>query len=479
MSLEVLAWGVLNKGQHSDQLTIKLNSLLGAAFTRDVRAVPLLLEALRGTNAMLRTVAIKLATSYGDGPLQLELGRLLREEKVWYVRLEVIQAIGALRCLFLRETLKEIVGNPKTLTEEKAAAIVALVRMYDAIGPEELKKLIQSNRAGLRQLACELVSHLDLHAYAHDITALLSDSSPDVRMEALYTLGLLKVVLTKEQLEPLLHDSSPQVAITAAWYATLRGMREGPQTFSRFLGGAHPEWRWLAAAALSVAGKNGMPLAIQEMQENADPYVRANLAIGCIGQRESVEKACDVLFTAFFSEKQALWMWNQYPLFRCLTPSNLSHVGQIPNYPKVIDQMTRLDILTILSIMRAPKAQEAVRGFLKNDAWGVAGAASATLLEEGDEEALSLVRALLEEKDQKIRVQAALILALLGSDPAAVKVLQEAYPHLDREMRVHVLEALGHIGDPASIPFLIDILKEPFQMLRVVAASALIQCLYH
>jgi len=34
-------------------------------------------------------------------------------------------------------------------------------------------------------------------------------------------------------------------------------------------------------------------------------------------------------------------------------------------------------------------------------------------------------------------------------------------------MKVHILEALAHIGDPSSIPFLLDILKEPFQVLRV------------
>ena len=48
---------------------------------------------------------------------------------------------------------------------------------------------------------------------------------------------------------------------------------------------------------------------------------------------------------------------------------------------------------------------------------------------------------------------------------------------MEREMKIHVLEAIGHIGDRESIPFLIQILKEPFQVLRVVAASALIQCL--
>ena len=477
--LESLAWGVLHQSRHSDQLTIQLNALLGAAFTHDARAVSLLLEALRGTNAMLRTVAIKLAAGYGDGELQQELARLLKEEKVWYVRIEAIRAIGALKCLFLKEPLKEIIANPKTLTEEKAAAIIAYVNLYDGVGPQELKTLIQSPRAGLRQLACELVAHFNLTTDVEALFPLLSDTSSDVRMQVLYTAGLLKTRLAPEQLKPLLNDPFPPVAITAAWVATLQNMEEGPQTFSRFLQSPNLEWRWLAAGALSVAGKYGLPLAVQEMIANVDPYVRANLAIGCIGQRCRAQQACETLFTTFSKEKNTLWMWREDILFRYLTPSLLSHIGQIPNYPKVIDQMTRLEVLAILSILQPSEAQEVAKGFLKNEAWGVTGAASALLLQEGDEEALNLVRGLLEEEDQKIRVQAALILALLGGDPSAVKVLQEAYPHLDREMKVHILEALGHIGDAQSIAFLMEVLKEPFQLLRVVAASALIQCLYH
>jgi HEAT repeat protein len=479
MSLEVVAWGVLNKGEHSQQMTIRLNSLLGAAFTHDVRALPLLINELRGSNAMLRTVAVKLTAMYGDGPLQTELIRMLKEEKVWYVRLEVIRAIGALRMTHLREDLKEIIGNPKTLAEEKAAAILALVSMYDSIGPGELKGMIQSNRAGLRQLACQLVAHLDLKGYISELKPLLQDSSPDVRQEAVYTLGLLNASIEFKDIEPLLQDLSPHVAITAGWLALVKNWDEGKAVLKKWLYDTHADLRWLAAAALSVTGKAGIEMAVEEVKGHYDPYVRANLAFGLIGQRREVKFACDSLYSAFFSEKNTLWMWNDQVPFRCLCPSVVSHIAQIPNYPHVVDQLTRLEILSVLSVMRHPKAQEAVKGYLKNESWGVSGTAAATLLEEGDEEALNLVRGLLDEPDQKVRVQAALILGLFGSDTAAVKVLQEAYGKVDREMKVYILEALGRIGDPESIPFLIDVLKEPFQMLRVVAASALIQSLYH
>ena len=174
-------------------------------------------------------------------------------------------------------------------------------------------------------------------------------------------------------------------------------------------------------------------------------------------------------------------MWqNRYnPLFRSLTPSKVRHVEQVPQYPIVIDQMVQIDLLSILCTLQYSKAQEAVKSFLQSHSWGVSAAAAATILTEGDEQAFELVRSLLGDPEEKIRVQAAMMLAMFASDRAAVKVLQAAFPTVDREMKIHILEAVGHIGDPESIPFLLQILSEPFQVLRVVAASALIQCLYH
>jgi HEAT repeat protein len=484
--LEILAWGVLNKGESSAQLNIRLNSMLGAAFTRDAKAIPIILGQLRASNALLRSIAVKLAIAFGDAPLKDEIARLLKEEKVWYVRLEVIQAVGLLRLHELKAELKEIIGNPRTLVEEKASAIVALVSMYDHIEREELLSLVQSDRAGLRQLAVGVITHLNMTEELDLLLPLLRDASSDVRISAMNTLALMRaekigLVSVSELLEENLNNTSPEVAITASYVLLLLNEREGSRHLSKWLNSENPEWRRLASAALSVSGKYGLKLALKEFRETTDPYVKINLAIGLLGQRIQVKMACDTIHKVFSQEKNTLWMWDSRsnPLFRSLAPSRVKHIEHIPHYPAVIDQLVRLDLLSILSIVRYPNAQMAVREFLQTRAWGVTGAAAATLLQEGDEEDLAAVRELLSDPDEKIRVQAAMILAIVGSDPSAVKILQEAYPHVDREMKVHILEALAHIGDPSSIPFLLNILKEPFQVLRVVSASALIQCLYH
>jgi hypothetical protein len=237
----------------------------------------------------------------------------------------------------------------------------------------------------------------------------------------------------------------------------------------------------LASAAIASTGKKGIALCHKLLQEVKDPYMQVNFALSLIGLRAHTQLACDKIYAILSQEQKELWMWDNQmnALFRTLSPSRITHVEQIPHYPYVIDQLVKLDLLSVLSVMRYPKALEAVKGFLKHQTSGVTSTAAATLIEEGNEECLTLVEKLLTDPDEKIRIQAAFILALLGGDPAAVKVLQASYAHADRETKLHILEAVGRVGHPDSIPFLVEILKEPFQVQRLVAASALIQCLYH
>ncbi len=483
---EYLAWGVLDKGENSPLLLIRLYSLLGAAFTQDARALPILLKEMRGSNAFLRSLAVKLSVNYGDEPLQEELLRLLKEEKVWFVRLEVIQAVGALRIKQARSYLQDVITQGKTLAEEKAAAIIALVSMYDTVSKEELSKLLTSNRAGLRHLGSEIMAHLDLREGIEDLIPLLQDDSLDVRISAMNTLGLLQIKEIKNKstffyIQKNLENANSSISITAAWLSIILGFEEGKHVLRDWMQKEHLEARRLASAAIAASGSFGVKLALDQIRQETDPYSRANLAIGLIGQRQEVEYSSHVLFQFFQSSGQDLWMWDSAvsPLFRSLAPSKVRHVDQIPRYPQVVDQLTKLEILSILSIVKYPKALEAVKKFLKTQESGVASSAAQTLLQEGDESSFALVRQLLEDPDEEIRIQAAFILAMFGGDPTAIKVLVESYPKADKEMKIHILEAVGHIGDPATIPFLTDILKEPFQGLRVVAAAALIQCLYH
>lgn len=478
--LETMAWSVLHKGTKSAQLNVRLSALLGSAFTNDAKAIPLLMQELRGSNAFIRSVAAKLCAFYPDAPLQEELVRLLEDEKVWYVRLEVIQTLGSLRARAAAPYLEKMLVRPKLVAEEKQMVLVALLEIYDAIGRKDIAQLLQSDRAGLRELGCQILARGHCKEAIDLLLPRLRDTCSDVRLAALNALVLLRVSALPEVL-PLLQDPFPPVAITAAWAALIFEAPEGKEKLRVWLHQEISQWRRLASAAIASSGQYGISLALDEMKKADDPFVRVNLALGLIGQRKAVEKSCAEIEQALNRKQDVLWMWESdyNPLFSSLAPSRLRHVEQVPHYPVVVDQMVHLDLLSMLSVVHYPQATRAVRNFLQTESFGITGAAVVTLLQEGDEEDLSAVEQLLTDSDEKIRVQAALILALFRGDPRAVQILQEAFPKASREMQVHILEAIARVGDPQSIPFLLQILKEPFQILRVVAASALIQCLYH
>ena len=170
-------------------------------------------------------------------------------------------------------------------------------------------------------------------------------------------------------------------------------------------------------------------------------------------------------------------MWEQAhnSCFRAIAPSEIRHTDQLPNYPHAIDQTVQLNVLSMLAVLEDPRAQDAIKVFLKRKTWGITGLAAITLLQEGDEESLKLLKSFLKDKEQYIRIQAALALAIIGKEPSALPVLEQAYFESDHEMKLNILGAVGNISDNDSFPFLIKALQEPFQIIKIAAASAIIQ----
>lgn len=482
--VETLAWGVIRKSETSSQFMVSLASLMSAYYTDDVRATELLLHQLTSSNAILRSLAAQLSPRYRDGRVIEELKLMLNREKVWFVRLEVIKALGAMEVKEIKEPLTYLITHSRTTAEEKGAAIAALVNIYDDVGEEELSNLLESKRAGLRHLACQIVSHLDLKERAPSIEKLLKDPTPDVRIAALNTLSFLGLKKQSPQtlssLMDLTEDSNASVALTAAWIVSRFAPETALQVVRKWVYSTDEASRRLGAFVLGRMGPIGTHLAHEVIKISPDPFVKANLALGAVGQGADTKRLADVLYTFLRLRKgKVMWDHSQNPLFQVLAPSKICHIPQVAQYPSMVDHLTRLEILGTLAVLKHPKAEEAMKQFLREEGYGVSFSASTMLIEEGGEEVFDILRELLRDKENHIRIQAALVLALTGGESEAIEVLQEAYFLVDRDMKINILGALGHIGDRASIPFLMGLLEEPYQTLKVMAASALIQCVYH
>jgi HEAT repeat protein len=143
------------------------------------------------------------------------------------------------------------------------------------------------------------------------------------------------------------------------------------------------------------------------------------------------------------------------------------------------DQLLRLELLNLLAILKATGTKETIREYLSDRSWEISATAAISLLMEGDESAIDIVRQILQDPQPRIRLKAALILSMWSREESAIKILEEGYSKSEWEMKARILEGIGRIGSTHSIPFLIQVLKEPSQTLRLIAAMALIQCLNH
>ncbi|MBA3958430.1 MAG: HEAT repeat domain-containing protein [Parachlamydiaceae bacterium] len=482
--IENMAWGVIENGTHSPSPIIRAISLLGAFFGQDAKGIVFLRLHMQDKNSFLRGVAVQLAAQLRDASLCEAILHLLKREKVWSVRLEAIKAVGKMKIHSAKNELIGIISSEETTAEEKAAAIQSLVTLLEVADRNEIEQLARSNRAGLRLLACEVVAHCELANQVDLILPLLQDHHSEVRASALAALGLLHLKEVQGQsitnvMQRMTKDPDPTVAITAAWGLTLLNPQEGQKAFASWVTHPSSEIRVQASAALGACGKYANPYLLKAFNESQDPYVRMNLAIALIGQRIEVQSASQTLYQNLIGRKER-WMWKDFHHFHALAPSTLKFDAEAGmEHPEVVDQLTRLEILNLLAMLQDSRAERALVDFLQNKNWGVTGVAAALMLTEGDAASTDLIKQLLTHSVSKVRIQAALILSLWGRGEDAIAVLRESYPKADRELKERILEGIGRIGAPSSIPFLVDSMQESSQALRIIAASALLQSLYH
>lgn len=480
--LEAMAWGTIQQGARSSLPLVRVMAMLAAFFGNDHKGIDIIVANLRDSNKLIRSVALEVASQLNDAPLCDAVLEMLKNETSWHVRLAAIQAVGAMGIKKARPELLKIVGSSESAPEEIGVAVEALVRLMDHPRLVEITKLAQSERAGLRLLACELAAEFEMEEALPVLLPLLDDTHYEVRNAALLAIGMVNLSEVNEVLLAAarrhLQDPEDRVAIAAAWLLTRYHKEEGQRAFEPLLKSSVRETRLLAAAALASCGELAMPLILQAFHLSTDPYVRLNLAKGLIGQRIDTEAARDALYESFANSNER-WMPLEFGIFSAIAPSKVKHDDSSINKPETINQKVRLEILNLLAITNHPKASDGLKKLLKEKTWGVSAVASIQLLSEGDEEAVDLVSSLLQDLDPTVRVQAALVLAIWGRGEEAVPVLQSSYAQSDRETKERILEGLGHVGTPASIPFLLDRMEESSQTLRLMAAAGIIQVLYN
>lgn len=473
--LEEIAWGILKKGFRGTILPSRQISLIGAALSQDVRALDFLKKAMGDSNAVLRACGVKLSAFYGDKALREDIKQLFYSEKRVEVRQEVIGALGKLKMNELATDMENQLKKKHLSREEKESLLLAISELRTFVSEKEIQIFASSESGAFRQLAPRIAAKNQMTSLRSVLYPLLDDPLPEVRSQTLFALAVLGEKdsgLFKKHTS----DCDPTVGITASYALFLADSKEGEIAFDTWLSHKKPHVARKAAAACAKTGSKGVFLMKKYLEIASDPYVKANLAIGLLRERESIEKASEILYT-FLAEHREKIMW-QDGFFEALDTSTLSHHAVIANFPEAMSQMVRLEILNLLAACDDKVAVEAIKLFLKQKRPEIVGAAGKLILGAGDESAISLIGTLLEDPDKEIRIGAALLLASSGRDEKALPVLLEAYPHCDRTMKIKILESLGSLGSRDTLPFLVKELKDPSEVLRLIVSAIIIQILH-
>jgi HEAT repeat protein len=481
--MEEMAWGVIKKASLSSSLIMREMALLAAYFSQDTKGVAILYGGMKDSNYIIRATAVKLACECRDNKLIIEIQNLFKKEKSWSVRKKIIKAIGKMKIREMKSTLENLVVSEESIFTEKLLASEALLNMVDKINDKNLEKLVSSPYSGLRRLACQIIAHFLSFENINYLLVLAYDPHAEVRLEALQALGQLKSKTEESKIIEIarksIQEGNRHIAITGAWLLTLYVPKEGETAFKFFLADSRKDVRRLAAAALSSTGAYGSPLMLEQFRTHSDPYVRLNIAIGLIGQQIVVKEVCQFLKEILEGEKEK-WTREAVGIFQPITPACFSKYKEDAlSSPEFNDHIVRLELLNILAICSPLEAEQALRSYVVERAWGISATAASVLLMEGDESTIQLVRNLMEDSQPSIRLQAAFVLALWGREENAIETLEMGYIGGSREIKAKILEAIGRIGATRSIPFLMQALQEPSQTLRLIAAIALIQCLNH
>lgn len=477
--LEEMAWAIIRKASMSHSPFIRQEATLAAFMANDAKGIPLCLLAMQDSSEHARLLAYHLAARCPDDAIKTRALQAIQSDSSPRVRLEAIMTVGSLGIEDAKEKLRQILDDKNACAEEKLACIKAYTEICNFCDEALIKELVKNERSQERALACYLVLlHQDRDLATH-ITALMHDPSFEVRLLAIQCIGIMGAEAVKsETITPLLAHADVKTRVLANWLSLVK---DGPTNeletnFQAFLTHQDRTVRALSASSLAHAGIKGIPLVLASLKSTRDPFVRLNLASALIWQRVQLEEASAAMVRAM--QEKARLSEGQFGFFSYIGPSEARHHAGIARLPETEDLLCRLMLYSMISTTDAYDIKEPVRAFLKDRTWGISGQTACFLMQEGLL-VLDEIRNLLKDENREIALQAAFLLAVYSQDEEALELLRRAYPNSSRQMKEFILYAMGTIGAPSMLPFLVNVLDEPFESLRVIAARAILLSLYH
>ncbi len=480
--IESLAWSVLKKHAQGGEASEAM-SVLGAAMTRDVRGMKILMEKIRSPNARVRGFALKLAAFYPDPPLKKMIAKVIGSETNYHVRIEAMRAAGHQSNKEAIDPLKKVMEHPLTTSEERLVAIGSLASILEGIDSIQMQYLIKSERAQYRQLALEAIIRESKKDQIDLVMHHLNDPSLDVRSKAFEALALLSdhrdsIRNAAPSIEKSCENVSLPLKMMGHWTLSLIETASSIEFLIAQLHHESPGVRNLAASFIAKS-KPALIALLKDEKKIMDPFARINIALGYLRHKIGIDFVKDA-FKEFLHNEMGLVMFAQEDaMFPAVVPSAVPHQPMLPNYPLIVDQLTRLSLIGSYALVDLEGAKESLERLFEKKLVPVSKMALIFLFRESDTDVVEVAKELMESGDRRNRLQTLLVLAFFGKETAITDELIALYPNASFEEKIQIVESLGYLGGDTTVRFLLKKLEEPSRLIQIAAASSLIQSLYH
>ena len=481
---EQIAWMHIQEASRSYHPKLRAEALLAAAGSQDIRGVHVLAQMLNDEHQGLQQAAIDLASHYPDEPIQRRAQEIaLQGQPEARIAAAALLAFQKASCA---DTVLHAMLLDDTLSSEDHVVVASLLaQLSENVDLAWVQETAADTKSSMRTLAATMVRIHPTTEGLNLILPLLSDQSMTVRRCAFETFGLWQSMVPKAHHHLTaawrlgLQSPVSSLAAASAWGLLLSNNEEerleAEGWFERAILAGTKDQSLAACGRLIKAGPNGLPLASRLLSKIVDPLSKLNISSYLLLNRTAVDAAAKELRSAL---PPTLLGDDGSGLFRWIGTCSRPHHPALPRLPESEDLLIRLQLAALRRYAGQPVSRDEIEHMLSDRAWGVCAATSLFVFQEFASSLDEVLTPLLSHETETVRVQAALLLAIVSQSNAAATILWEQYNRASREGKEALILGFGCLPLNRTKDFLLPLLFDPSPAIRTRASGAFISSMY-
>ncbi|MCH1430349.1 MAG: hypothetical protein L7U87_06260 [Chlamydiales bacterium] len=485
-ALEELCWLKLKQGFSTGSLETRRVCLIAAALQNDARSIPFITQSLDTNNAWMRFLATQLSGNYLDEKLWSHIeGKFFETRSYAWLR-QVVSIVSRVPLRDWESNLSSFLKKEDVPHDLFVMAASALVTLKEKPEDYDIETLLEGKPAVEKALfKGQAIAKLSHTPSKQELLNLISNASDEVVIVTCRSLMLRpSISLDHEIVGRLKELQSRKSTVKLAASALLLVKEEDQQSedyIVECLSSVDVETALLACAYVKTCGPVLMKRLIRELPLVSNLYVKANLlySLFLLGKDVASDQSYLSKETETVIQQSAFSPASHYyPLIdvEVFAPYGFKDSSMYADKTGV-EQLILLKIIEAWASRDPERARRSLEMLLANLSLQSMQVAMEFSVTEQLYNTESLLYELLDHSDDRVSLEAAILLAQLKKEKKVISNLQEKYQKASYKKKFRILEALLAIAEQESWSFLEDCLNEPYGQLSYIAAASLLKSL--